>query len=104
MKLLMKFNLISISLVAIALGIVSWVARSFLLDNARAEVLQQAKLMMESATSTRDYTTEELKPSSLPLLSTIASSYPRLSPPTEPKAPLLACARSSPTTCTKTRP
>jgi len=62
MKLLMKFNLISIALVAIALGIVSWVAHSFLLDNARAEVLQQAKLMMESATSTRDYTTEELKP------------------------------------------
>lgn len=62
MKLLMKFNLVSIVLVAIALAIVSWIAHSFLLENARHEVLEQAKLMMQSATSTRDYTTEELKP------------------------------------------
>ncbi len=62
MKLLMKFNLISLALAAIALAIVSWVAHSFLLENARNQVLQQAKLMMESASSTRDYTTEELKP------------------------------------------
>ena len=62
MKLLMKFNLISLALAAIALAIVSWVAHSFLLQNARNEVLQQAKLMMESATATRNYTTEELKP------------------------------------------
>ena len=62
MKLLMKFNLVSIVLVAIALTIVSWIAHSFLLENARHQVLEQAKLMMESATSTREYTTEELKP------------------------------------------
>ncbi len=62
MKLLLKFNLISIALVAIGLGIVSWVARSFLLENARNQILQQAKLMMESASATRNYTTEELKP------------------------------------------
>ena len=62
MKLLFKFNLISLALLVVALGIVSWVAHSFLLDNARNEVLQQAKLMMESATATRNYTTEELKP------------------------------------------
>jgi len=62
MKLLLKFNLISLALVAIGLAVVSWVARSFLLENARNQVLQQAKLMMESASSTRKYTTEELKP------------------------------------------
>ncbi|HEX7157721.1 MAG TPA: DUF3365 domain-containing protein [Edaphobacter sp.] len=62
MKLLLKFNLISIALVAIGLAVVAWVARSFLLENARNQVLQQAKLMMESASSTRKYTTEELKP------------------------------------------
>jgi protein-histidine pros-kinase len=62
MKLLMKFNLISLALAAVALAIVSWIAHDFLLQNARNEVLQQAKLMMESATATRNYTTEELKP------------------------------------------
>jgi protein-histidine pros-kinase len=62
MKLLLKFNLIVIVLVAIGLAIVSSVAHSFLVDNARAQVVQQAELMMQSASSTRDYTTEELKP------------------------------------------
>ena len=62
MKLLLKFNLISIALVALGLVVVSLVARSFLLENARNQVLQEAKLMMESASSTRKYTTEELKP------------------------------------------
>ncbi|HMH16482.1 MAG TPA: DUF3365 domain-containing protein [Edaphobacter sp.] len=62
MKLLLKFNLIVITLVAIGLAIVSWVAHSFLADNARAQIVQQAELMMQSASSTRDYTTQELKP------------------------------------------
>ena len=62
MKLLLKFNLIVVAVVAIGLAIVSWVAHSFLIDNARAQVLQQAELMIQSASSTRDYTTEELTP------------------------------------------
>ena len=62
MKLLLKFNLIVVALVAIGLAIVSWVAHSFLIENARAQVMQQAELMMQSASSTRDYTTEELEP------------------------------------------
>jgi len=62
LKLLLKFNLIVITLVAIGLAIVSWVAHSFLADNARAQIVQQAELMMQSASSTRDYTTQELKP------------------------------------------
>lgn len=62
MNLLLKFNLLIITLVAIALAIVATVAHSFLIDNARDQVIQQAKLMMESASSTRKYTSEELKP------------------------------------------
>jgi protein-histidine pros-kinase len=58
MKLLLKFDLILISLMAIGLAAVSFVARSFLNENAKAQVLQQAQLMMQSATSTRQYTTE----------------------------------------------
>lgn len=80
MKLLLKFNLISIVLVALGLAVVSWVAHSFLLENARNQVLQEAKLMMESASSTRKYTTEELKP----LLNTSPLSKHEFLPQTVP--------------------
>lgn len=62
MKLLFKFNLLLIVLVVVALAIVASIAHSFLIDNAKAQVVQQAKLMMESATATRKYTDDELKP------------------------------------------
>ena len=62
MKLLVKFNLILIALILAGLAVVSHIAHSFLIDNARAQVMQQAELMMESASSMRKYTSEELKP------------------------------------------
>lgn len=62
MKLLIKFDLILIALAALGLAVVALVAHSFLMKNARAQVLQQAALMMESATSVRRYTSDELKP------------------------------------------
>ncbi len=62
MKLLIKFNLIFILLAGSGLAYVSHLAYRFLMDNARSQVMQQAKLMMESAGATRDYTSEELKP------------------------------------------
>jgi HAMP domain-containing protein len=42
--------------------IISQVSYTFLIDNARREVLQEAELMMASATSVRDYTSSDLKP------------------------------------------
>lgn len=80
MKLLLKFDLILVVLVAIGLTVVSLVAHSFLIDNAKAQVLQQAELMMESASSTRQYTTEELKP----LLQQAAASQSTFLPQTVP--------------------
>ncbi|HEX3435306.1 MAG TPA: DUF3365 domain-containing protein [Pseudacidobacterium sp.] len=62
MKLLLKFNLILVALIIVGFATVSHIAHSFLIDNARAEVMQQAELMMESASSMRKYTTEEIKP------------------------------------------
>jgi protein-histidine pros-kinase len=62
MKLLLKFNLILVVLIAIGLAVVSHIAHSFLIANARAQVMQQAELMMQSASSIRTYTSEELKP------------------------------------------
>ena len=62
MKLLTKFNLIL--LVAFGTGglLISQVIHTFLLNNARREVLQEAQLMMASAKSVRDYTASDLKP------------------------------------------
>jgi HAMP domain-containing protein len=62
MKLMLKFNLIFLLLVGSGLFLLSRVAHKFLNDNAKAQVVQQAELMMESAKATRDYTSEELKP------------------------------------------
>jgi HAMP domain-containing protein len=62
MKLLLKFDLILVTLAALGLLVVALVAHNFLQENARAQVLQQAELMMESASSVRRYTSDELKP------------------------------------------
>ena len=62
MKLLTKFNLILILLFGSGMAVVSRLAHDFLSQNARAQVLQQAQLMVESARAMRDYTGEELEP------------------------------------------
>ncbi|HEX8924219.1 MAG TPA: DUF3365 domain-containing protein [Terriglobales bacterium] len=62
MRLLLKFNLIFLLLAGSGLALVAYVAYNFLMENAKQQVVQQAKLMMESARCTRDYTSEELKP------------------------------------------
>jgi HAMP domain-containing protein len=62
MKLLFKFNVVLVALAAVGLAVVAFVADNFLQQNARAQVLQQAELMMESAGSVRSYTSNELKP------------------------------------------
>jgi HAMP domain-containing protein len=62
MKLLMKFNLPLLVLFGTAGLIISQIVFSFLMSNARREVLQEATLMMASATSVRDYTSSNLGP------------------------------------------
>ena len=62
MKLLAKFNLILILLFGSGMALISRLAYDFLKQNARAQVQQQAQLMMESARAMRDYTSEELEP------------------------------------------
>jgi len=62
MKLLTKFNLVLILFFGFSGFIISHLAYLFLTRNARDQVLQQAELMMASAKSTRDYTSEQVKP------------------------------------------
>lgn len=62
MKLLTKFNLILVVLFGICGLIIAQVSYSFLISNARREVMQEAQLMMASARAVRDYTASDLGP------------------------------------------
>src|SRR5215472_5181038 len=62
MRLLTKFNLVLVVLFGISGFVIAHLAYQFLMRNAGAQVLQQAELMMASAKSTRDYTSEQVKP------------------------------------------
>jgi protein-histidine pros-kinase len=80
MKLLAKFNILLILLFGTGLLLVSQLSHRFLEENAREQTLQQAKLMIASARSTRDYTDQELDP----LLATTPASTERFLPQSIP--------------------
>jgi hypothetical protein len=61
MKLL-KVNLIFIPLLALCLGAVGYAARKMLVEDARQHVLQVARLMIETAQSSRNYTIKYITP------------------------------------------
>ncbi len=62
MKLLWKFNLIFLLVFSVGLGVSGYFANEFLQRSARAQVSQQARLMMEAAMAARKYTTTQIKP------------------------------------------
>jgi len=62
MKLLAKFNLILGLVLGAGLAIAAAFSHYLLQNNGREEVLRQARLMMEAMRSSRDYTTNQVKP------------------------------------------
>ncbi len=62
MSLLIKFNLILVLCVAIALVPAHLITRDLLQKNARTQVVQHARLMMQTALATRGYTNKQIKP------------------------------------------
>ncbi|HEX4167877.1 MAG TPA: DUF3365 domain-containing protein [Bryobacteraceae bacterium] len=62
MKLLTKFTLVFGAVFGSGLALSAYLSLHFLESNARDQIVQQARLMMESATSMRHYTTSEIKP------------------------------------------
>jgi len=62
MKLLAKFNLILGLVLGAGLAIAAVISHHFLQDDARDEVVRQARLMMEAMRAARDYTTNQIKP------------------------------------------
>lgn len=80
MKLLAKFNLIFIVVFGTGLALSSWLAYDFLQTEAKRQVIEQAKLMMETMLSVRNYTSKQLKP----LLASQLRDSPEFIPQTVP--------------------
>ena len=62
MGLRLKFNLVLSIVFLIGLVVTGMISRSLLQQNARAEVVRHAELMMESALAIRAYTVSHVKP------------------------------------------
>ncbi len=62
MKLIAKFNLIFVVVFGLSVYATTFLARQFLQGSARDQVLQQARLLLETSVSTRKYTSEQIRP------------------------------------------
>src|ERR1700758_668567 len=62
MKLIVKFNLVLFLVFAIGFAAVGFFANRLLQRNAKAEIVENARIMMEAALAVRAYTTTQIKP------------------------------------------
>jgi len=62
MKLIWKFNLVLLGIFLLGFAIAGYVSHGVLQANAREEIVQNARLMMEAALSSRTYTNTQVKP------------------------------------------
>lgn len=60
MKLLVKFNVIYVLVMALGVGVCGLISRNLLRDNARAEVLDNARQLMDKANAVRTYTSTQI--------------------------------------------
>jgi HAMP domain-containing protein len=61
-KLIWKFNLVLFGIFILGFTFAGYITYNMLQANAREEILQNARLMMESALSSRNYTNTQVKP------------------------------------------
>lgn len=62
MKLLLKFNLVLFLVFAVGLVSTGFVCQRLLRQNAKAEIMENARIMMEAAIAVRTYTATQIKP------------------------------------------
>ena len=62
MKLMWKFNIVLLAVFAIGFAVTAFISYGVLQANAREEILDNARVMMESAGASRDYTNQQIKP------------------------------------------
>src|SRR5579859_230926 len=61
-KLIVKFNLVLFLVFAVAFVLAGWFTHALLQRNARAEIQENARIMIEGARAVRAYTTTQIKP------------------------------------------
>jgi len=61
-KLIWKFNVVLVGICLLGFAVAAFVAHSVLQASAKDEILRTARLMMEAAGATRDYTNTQIKP------------------------------------------
>jgi len=71
MGLRLKFNLVLITVFLIGFAAAGLISRSLLQDNAREEVIRNARLLMDTAIAVRTYTVEQIKPKLDPQLAEV---------------------------------
>jgi protein-histidine pros-kinase len=62
MRLLVKFNLVLFLVFAIGLVTTGFVCKRLLQQNAKAEIMENARIMMEAAIAVRTYTATQIRP------------------------------------------
>jgi HAMP domain-containing protein len=62
MKLLVKFNVVLFLVFAACLATTGYFCNRLLQQNAKAEIMENARIMMEAAIAVRTYTAKEIKP------------------------------------------
>ena len=62
MRLLLKFNLVLLLVFAVGLVTTGFICRRLLRQNAKAEIMENARIMMEAAIAVRTYTATQIKP------------------------------------------
>lgn len=68
MSLFVKFNLILVLVFAVALVPAAYLSNQLLQTNARTQIVQNARIMMQTALATRGYTNKQIKPLLAPRL------------------------------------
>ncbi len=68
MGLLVRFNLVLASVFLAGLVATGYLSRQLLQENARDEVVREARLILESATAVRTYTVDHVRPHLAPLM------------------------------------
>jgi protein-histidine pros-kinase len=71
MGLRFKFNVVLIAVFLVGFAFAGMISRQLLQDNARDEVVRNARLMMDTALAVRAYTVEQIKPHLDPLQSDV---------------------------------
>ena len=62
MKLLLKFNLVLVVVFAMGIAATGYFSRELLQRNAREEIYESAKLLIDSALAVREYTSRNIAP------------------------------------------